>query len=216
MLRASFKKHPVRFLLMLMLLGIIVVIGNHRYVGACADEYLHERLADVPHHRVAVVLGTSKFAAGGYVNLFYEYRLNAAWEVYQAGKVDYLLLSGDNGTKAYNEPAMMREDLIARGVPAERIYLDYAGFRTLDSVVRAKAVFGQARFLCISQPFHLARAIYLGRNKGIEVSGYAARSVDPGYSRSVYVREYLARVKMQLDLLFGKAPRFYGEAVSIG
>lgn len=216
MLRASFKKHPLRFLLTLLLVGIAVVMLNHRHVQRAASPHLYHNLEELPHHKVALVLGTSKYAAGGYVNLFYEYRLNAALELYEQGKVDYLLLSGDNGTKAYNEPAMMRAGLLAHGVPDDRIYLDYAGFRTLDSVVRAKAIFGQDRFICVSQPFHLSRAIYLGRSKGIEVSGFAAQAVSPSYSRTVYVREYLARVKMQLDLIFGKEPRFYGEAIPIG
>lgn len=216
MRRSFLKKSYLRVFILLVVVGVGLVILNHRHVQAVSSPYLFQEIGELPHHKVALVLGTSKYAAGGYVNLFYEYRLNAALEVFQQGKADYLLLSGDNGTKEYNEPAMMREDLIARGVPADRIYLDYAGFRTLDSVVRAKAIFGQERFICISQPFHLDRAIYLGRKKGIEVAGFAAQSVDPSYSRSVYVREYLARVKMQLDLFLGKAPRFYGDAITIG
>lgn len=216
MRRSFFKKHYLRLLVLSPIVGLVLVVLNHSYVQRVSSPYLFQDLAEVQHHKVALVLGTSKFVAGGYVNLFYQYRLNAALELYKQGKVDYLLLSGDNGTKEYNEPAMMRADLLAHGVPDDRIYLDYAGFRTLDSVVRAKAIFGQDRLICVSQPFHLSRAIYLGRSKGIEVSGFAAQAVSPSYSRTVYVREYLARVKMQLDLIFGKEPRFYGEAIPIG
>ncbi len=216
MRRAFLKKHYLRLIVLGPIVGIVLVLLNHSYVQRASSPYLFQNIDEVPHHRVALVLGTSKFAASGYVNLFYQYRLNAALELFERGKVDYLLLSGDNGTKDYNEPAMMREDLLANGVPADRIYLDYAGFRTLDSVVRAKAIFGQDRFICVSQPFHLSRAIYLGRSKGIEVSGFAAQAVSPSYSRTVIVREYLARVKMQIDLIIGKEPRFYGEAIPIG
>ena len=197
-------------------LGAIVVVLNYYHVNAKAGPQLYQDLASVPAHKVGLVLGTSKHLANGQSNLFYRYRLEAAYDLYTAGKVEYLLLSGDNGTKYYNEPADMQADLIAMGVPEDRIYLDYAGFRTLDSVVRAKAVFGQSAMICISQPFHLARAVYIGQCKDIQLSGYTARSVNPAYGRTVQLREYLARVKMQLDLLFGKEPRFYGDPIQIG
>ena len=211
----KFKKRLL-YLFLFACLGAMVVVLNYHHVDATTGTKLYEDLAAIPPQKVGLVLGTSRQLANGQTNLFYQYRLEAAYELYTAGKVEYLLLSGDNGTKYYNEPADMQADLIAMGVPEDRIYLDYAGFRTLDSVVRAKAVFGQDAVICISQPFHLARAVYIGQQKDIEMSGYTARRVNPAYGRTVLLREYLARVKMQLDLLFGKEPRFYGEPIQIG
>lgn len=209
------KKWFWRALILGGVVGVLTLL-NFSLVEQKSANNIQTALNDLPDHHVALVLGTSKYLLDGQVNLFYQYRIQAAWDVYRAGKAQYLLLSGDNGTYEYNEPAMMREDLIELGVPGDRIYLDYAGFRTLDSVIRAKSIFGQSRFICISQSFHLARAIYIGRSVGIDIVGYPARSVSPTYGRTVQVREYLARVKMQLDLLFGKEPRFYGPPIQIG
>lgn len=211
----KFKKRLL-YALLLVCLGAFVVVLNYRHVDAKTGAKLYDDLAEIPPQKVGLVLGTSRKLANGQANLFYRYRLEAAYELYSAGKVEYLLLSGDNGTKYYNEPADMQADLIAMGVPEDHIYLDYAGFRTLDSVVRAKAVFGQDAVICISQPFHLARAVYIGQQKDIKMSGYTAQRVNPAYGRTVLFREYLARVKMQLDLLFGIEPRFYGEPIQIG
>lgn len=201
---------------LLAIVGIVMVVVNYYWVEKKTAPYIYPEVGELPTHKVGLVLGTSKYLSTGQKNLFYQYRIQAAWELFEAGKVEHLLLSGDNGTPEYNEPAMMQADLIAKGVPAERIHLDYAGFRTLDSVVRARAIFGQHQLVCVSQPFHVARAIYIGQRKGIEMVGYPARAVAAEYGRSVMFREYLARVKMQLDLLFGKQPRFYGPPVEIG
>lgn len=204
-----------KILAVFLLVVFIITIINYHYVNRQTKASLYTDPEAIPDQRVGLVLGTSKYLANGQINLYYRYRIEAAYALFAAGKVKFLLLSGDNGTKTYNEPAQMKEDLVKLGVPAERIYLDYAGFRTLDSVVRAREIFGQQSFICISQPFHLARAIYLGQRHGLEVSGYAARKVNLAYGYSVLIREYLARMKMQLDLLFGKAPKYLGEKIII-
>jgi SanA protein len=200
---------------LLVFMVVIVTIINYHYVKQQTATYLFTNTKDIPAQKVGLVLGTSKYLVGGQVNLYYQYRISAAYQLFEAGKIQFLLLSGDNGTKEYNEPAQMKEDLIALGVPAERIYLDYAGFRTLDSVVRAREIFGQQSFICISQPFHVARAIYIGQRHGLEVSGYTAQRVDLSYGYTVLIREYLARMKMQLDLLFGTTPKFLGKKIII-
>jgi SanA protein len=133
---------------------------EHRAAGRLYDD-----LAAVPHREIAVVLGTSKYSRGR-LNSFYTGRIRAAAELYHAGKVDGILVSGDNGTVEYNEPDEMRADLIALGVPAEHITADYAGFRTLDSIYRAGDVFRLESYIVVSQPFHIERALYLGRPEG--------------------------------------------------
>jgi SanA protein len=109
---------------------------------------------------VGLVLGTSQYLKNGYLNWYFKYRIEATVELYKKGKIDFILVSGDNSHKNYDEPTAFKNELIKRGIPADQIYLDYAGFRTLDSVVRAKEIFGQTSITIISQKFHNERAIY--------------------------------------------------------
>ena len=125
-------------------------------------------------------------------------------------------MSGDNRKVDYNEPEEMRQALIEQGIPEEIIFLDYAGFRTYDSVIRAKEVFGQTSLLFVSQKFHNERAIFIAKKKGVDAIGYNAEDVRFHYGFITYVREWFARCKVFLDLLFGKKPHFLGEPVDIG
>jgi SanA protein len=173
--------------------------------------------AAVPANRVGLLLGCSPRLADGRRNLYFDLRIRAAAELYRAGKVRYVLASGDNGTKGYDEPGEMKAALVAAGVPEDRIALDYAGFRTLDSVVRAKKVFGEERFTVISQRFHNERAVYLARENGIDAVGFNARDVGGAAGRFTRLREIGARVKAVLDVhVLRTRPRFLGEPVRIG
>lgn len=170
-----------------------------------------EEVEPVP---VAIILGTSRTIRGE-SNPFYRARIDAAADLYHRGRVRGILVSGDNATRYYNEPIQMQRDLIAEGVPAELITLDYAGFRTLDSMVRAKAVFGLDHLLIVSQRFHVARAIFLARHFGIDARGYAA--ADPatlGFVR-IRAREVLARAAAVLDIITGQGPRFLGKPETV-
>ena len=117
------------------------------------------------------------------------------------------MVSGDNGSIYYNEPNTIKKDLVKGGIPEERIYLDYAGFRTLDSVVRAKEVFGLDQVTVISQEFHNERAIYLGKHKGLMAIGYNAQDISGNEAVKVHFREYFARVKVFIDLILNIQPR---------
>ncbi|MBO5540273.1 MAG: YdcF family protein [Muribaculaceae bacterium] len=185
-------------------------------VKATAHGRTYDNVNDIPHNRVGLLLGTNPTTPRGTHNYYYTHRINAAAELFHAGKVDYLLISGDNSSKHYDEPTMMRDSLLLHGVPADRIVLDYAGFRTLDSVIRAKEVFGQSSFTIISQKFHNERALVQARHYGIDAIAYNADDVILGYPwLKVQCRERLARVKLYLDLLTGKQPKFLGEKVNI-
>ena len=185
-------------------------------VKATAHGRTYDNVSDIPHNRVGLLLGTNSTTPRGTHNYYYTHRINAAAELFHAGKVDYLLISGDNSSKHYDEPTMMRDSLLLHGVPADRIVLDYAGFRTLDSVIRAKEVFGQSSFTIISQKFHNERALVQARHYGIDAIAYNADDVILGYPwLKVQCRERLARVKLYLDLLTGKQPKFLGEKVNI-
>ena len=151
----------------------------------------------------------------GRQNLYYSHRISAAVALFRAGKIKYILISGDNSTKSYDEPTLMKEDLVKRGVPSNKIFLDYAGFRTLDSIIRAKEIFGLSSFTIISQQFHNERAMFIADFKNLKTIGFNAKDVPMRYGFRVLLREKLARTKMALDLLFGKNPKFLGPSISI-
>lgn len=211
-MRKRFWRNLLIVLLIAAPLGIFAI---DYWVVRSTRTQLYSDVAAVPYRKVGLVLGTGKYLGNGYENLFYTYRIEAAAALYKAGKVSFLLLSGDNSKEHYNEPEMMKNDLIAAGVPAEKIFLDFAGFRTLDSIVRCREVFGEDSITIVSQPFHNQRALFLANNKGVEAVAFNARDVHGDMGVRVAVREKLARVKLVLDLLFNKQPKFYGEKISI-
>ncbi len=183
-------------------------LGCELAVGAISWGRTYDRLADVPAREVGLVLGTSKFVAAGRLNLHYRRRIDAAVELFHAGKVRRLIVSGNGSESNYNEPRMMREDLIARGVPANRILSDDAGLRTFDSVVRAGDVFHVSRYTVISQRSHNERAIFIGQVRGQDVIGWNARAVDFQTDPRTALRERLARILAVLDVaVFNRSPR---------
>lgn len=147
--------------------------------------------------------------------MYYLYRIQAATYLYFYQKVDYIIVSGDNRARNYNEPIKMYNDLVEAGIPKEKIILDYAGFRTLDSVIRGKEIFGQSQFTIVSQPFHSQRAVYIARKRGINAIAYNAEDVVNTFSLDLMVREIGARVLMGIDLLLKRQPHFLGEKVVI-
>lgn len=195
-----------------LLLLVLIVLGCDFWVEKSTEKQVHTTVSELPKQDVALVLGTVARLSNGYRNLFFEYRMNATAELYKKGKVKHFILSGDNHRKGYDEPSDMKAALIQRGVPARAITLDYAGFRTLDSIVRAKEVFGQEKLTIVSQPFHNERALFIARAKGIEAHAYNARSVSRRYGFKIYVREYFARVKAVLDVyILQTKPKFLGK-----
>ena len=162
-----------------------------------------------------MLLGTSKTLPSGYKNYYFYYRIDAAEKLYKSGKIEYIIVSGDNSRKDYNEPEDMKNELINRGIPADKIYEDFAGFRTLDSVVRAKEIFGQNSYIIISQKFHNERAVYLAQKNGIEAFGFNAKDVNKYAGIKTKIREYLARTKVFVDFFIGKEPKFGGEKIEI-
>lgn len=201
-----------RWCLALVIAIPLIILGCNFWVEQVAKKQLHTNIQEVPKHDVALVLGTVARLSNGYRNLFFEYRMNAAAELYKKGKVKHFILSGDNHSTGYDEPSDMKAALIKRGIPARAITLDYAGFRTLDSIVRAKEVFGQNKLIIVSQPFHNERALFIAHAKGIEAHAYNAKSVSRRYGFKIYVREYFARVKAVLDVyILGTKPKFLGK-----
>ena len=125
-------------------------------------------VSEIPFSKTGLLLGTSKFLANGYINPYYSYRIKAAAGLMQAKKIKFLIISGDNSQKNYNEPEMMKQDLVALGIDSTKLYLDFAGFRTFDSVIRAKEIFGQDSLTIISQRWHNERAIFIAEKEGLK------------------------------------------------
>ena len=194
---------------------LAALYGIRAYTARVAAPYLTDHAAELPERKAALLLGTSPKLADGRSNTYFHLRIRAAADLYRAGKVRYIIVSGDNRKHGYNEPEAMKAALVAQGIPAEKIVPDYAGIRTLDSVLRARSIFGQESYIVVSQKFHNERAVYLARAHGIDAYGYNAADVDRYSGFKTEVREYLARVKMLLDLAVQKAPRHQGEPVRL-
>ena len=204
------------FLLSALLVALIFTVTANIIVSCHSSGRCYDDADSIPHNRVGLVLGTSPKTKRGTVNLYFKYRIEACAQLYHSGKIEYILISGDNRHKNYNEPAAMRNALMEQGVPDSVIVLDYAGFRTYDSMVRAKKVFGQDRLTVISQSWHNERALYIAHRVGINAVGYNARDV--AFRKTAlknHIREWFARAKMVLDLIFQHDPHFLGEPIEI-
>jgi SanA protein len=187
-----------------------------RRLEALSTPYMADDPSKMPTVDAALVLGAAPIGPEGGPNRYFERRLDAAAALFKAGKVKYLLASGDRRGSSYDEPTAMRAGLIARGVPVDAIYRDFAGVRTLDSILRAADVFGQKRLIIVSQRFHVARAIFLARNSGLEAWGLEARDVARPYSVFTLLRRYPSALRAYYDIWFDTPARHSGTPVVIG
>lgn len=200
----------------LILLGIAFAIYCNWHIHRTTTGFLYSSVRDVPKARSILLLGTSRFRSGGGQNPYFTYRIDAAAQLYRRGKGDYILASGDNSNDWYNEPGEMKSELLRRGVPEGDIYMDSAGFRTLDSVVRSKEIFGIEETIIVTQKFHGKRAVYIARHYGIDAVGFNARDVGFSYGFKTRFREIFARVKAYIDVhIAGTEPRILGERKEI-
>lgn len=193
-----------------------LLVGINLLFVEFSKPLLYDGIAALPRRKVALVLGASSVLRSGQPNPFFTGRIQAAAWLWQTGRADYILVSGDNQYESYNEPRKMWQALREAGVPDANIVLDYAGFSTLDSMVRASLVFGQDELIVVSQAFQNQRAVLIGSAWGMRPIAYNAP--DPGgwLGLQMAFREFFARPKAFLDLYFlGTQPRFLGEAVTI-
>ncbi|HEY3388277.1 MAG TPA: ElyC/SanA/YdcF family protein [Prolixibacteraceae bacterium] len=211
------KKRKIFWLVLLIisLLFVVTVTWVDVIITKTGNRYSYSSIDSIPHNHCALVLGTSKYLWNGKRNLYYTNRIKAAVELYNHNKIDYIIVSGDNRNRNYNEPITMYNDLIAAGIPNKKIILDYAGFRTLDSVVRGKEVFGQDKFTIVSQAFHNQRAVFIARNKGIEAIAFNTEASPGPLALKLWIRELGARMLVMVDMVTSKQPHFLGEKVII-
>lgn len=212
-----FIKNIFLAILVILLFGLGLLVASYFFVEFKSKPKQYSDVTKIPYNRVGLLLGTNPIGPTGNMNYYFKYRIEACIALYKAKKISKILVSGDNHTKEYDEPQSMKDELIKYGIPESDIVLDYAGFRTLDSVVRSKKVFGQDSLTIISQGFHNSRAICLASYNGIFAVGYDAKDIKRSKTYFIYGvgREALARVKMFIDLLFGKQPKFLGEKIKV-
>ncbi|WP_299674173.1 ElyC/SanA/YdcF family protein [uncultured Dokdonia sp.] len=208
-------RKKIKSLVLLIAITLLIIVVSNYSIESYASDKTFSAVSDIKKNKVGLVLGTSKLLQNGRTNLYFTYRIEATVALYKEDKIDFVLVSGDNSTELYDEPTDFKEELIKRGIPEHKIFLDYAGFRTLDSVIRAKEIFGQEEITIISQEFHNERAIYLAGKNDIKAVGFNARDVSRRYGLKVQLREYLARTKVFFDILFGVKPKFLGEKIEI-
>lgn len=193
-------KKILKIVIRLSFISILFILLCNLWVVYCVRKYNYFQVSQLPPNDVGLVLGTSKYNENGTFNLYFKYRMEATARLYKEGKIKQIILSGNNDSEYYNEPSDMQKALIELGIPEDVMILDYAGFRTFDSVIRCQKVFGQNNFTIISQNFHNARALYIAHSEGINAISFAAQDVPKGYSLRTLLREYLARPKAVLDV----------------
>jgi len=194
----------------------VLILGAEWRVRAAAKGRCFVRAAECPKRPTALVLGCAPKLRDGRNNLFFQPRIDAAAALYHQNRVEVLIVSGDNHHHEYDEPTAMKAALIIAGVPEDRIYCDFAGFRTLDSVQRARDVFGQKEIMIVSQGFHNERALYLAQHFGMDAVAFNASDVPRRTAPRTWLRERLARVQAVMDTqLLGTRPKFLGDPVPI-
>lgn len=207
--RAISLRRLIRCAIYLSCLSLILLIVIDRAISYSVRDKIYTDINTIPPRPYAVLLGTAKYVAKNSPNLFYDYRLEAAKALFDAQKITYLLLSGDNSTLQYNEPRTMKRDLRRMGISEQFLFPDYAGFRTLDSIIRAKYVFQAEPMTIISQRFHCERALFIAKFHQIDAICFAADQPPTAYFTRI--RESFARLLMLWEVIIEKSPRFLGE-----
>ena len=192
--------------------GFLIMISLNIWILVSTSNQIFKEDNLPPTQKVGLVLGTSRFTTAGVKNEFFEERMNAAAKLFERGIIDHILVSGDNRSIYYNEPRDMLNALRERGIPQSAITLDYAGLRTLDSIVRCEQIFGQTSFIIITQEFHLHRALFIANYYGLKSYGFILKSSRVSVPTKLRIRELIARVLAVLDLyLWNKKPEILDE-----
>lgn len=200
------------FFLSLLLIFFAVVFSCNIWIIQSTKKFIYTDVDAVPEKKVGLLLGTSKLNRTGHANLFFNYRIEAAVALFRAKKIQHILVSGDNSIKEYDEANDMRDALLAMGIPDSCITLDFAGFRTLDSVVRCLKIFGQSDVTIISQAFHNERALFIARYYNMDAVAFSTKEIPSRYSIKTSIREFFAKFKAVLDLyVLHKQPKFLGK-----
>lgn len=192
-------KRALWVIVAIMVLGLAVVAVCEISVFIASKGRMYSDVEEIPHREVGLLLGTNPKGRRGGANMFYNYRIDAAVALYEAGKVDRFLISGAKKGSDYDEPQAMREALAARGVPDSIFILDGQGFHTIESIVRAKEIYEVDSVTIISQEFHNKRSLYMAKHNGLDAIAYnAANTTILRWRVIMFLRERASRVKAVL------------------
>ncbi|WP_142119955.1 SanA/YdcF family protein [Rarobacter faecitabidus] len=206
-LRRFLRRRIIRWALVVVALAVVVVVSAIVWVQGSGRGGIYDT-ADVPSRPVALVLGAG-LRSDGTPTLYLARRLEIALDLYDRGAIRGVLASGDNSTTSYDEPSAMRDWLVSRGIPDDVVALDYAGFDTHDSCVRAREIFGVTAATVITQDYHLPRALFSCRRAGVDAVGVGASSGNGTVGR-YRARELAASVKAAWDGMTHRKPKFLG------
>ena len=209
-----FSRKHIGFILLVFLCIFTFFLAGGRHVSQVGLKFLYSDVKETPVRQVALVLGARVYSDGRMSDIVLD-RVSSALSLYKAGKVEKILVSGDHGQEEYDEVNTMKGYFLRNGVPGEDIFLDHAGFDTYDSVYRAQEIFGVSSVIVVTQRFHLPRAVYIARAKGMDAVGFVADRQEYLAARYNEVREFLARMKSFSDVFFSASPQFLGEKISI-
>jgi SanA protein len=210
--RPFLLKHKILSgIIVLFSLLIIVVFFNHYSIHKAAKNLIYSNIENVPHRKTAVLLGMEKKFKNGKTNRFYINRIDATVNLYNAKKIDVIIVSRNQG----NVVEEVRRDLIKRGIPKNKIILDYAGLRTYDSMYRIYKVYGQKEFIVIAQHKQNERAIYIAKKNGLNAIAFNAGEYSGYNSFRLNMIEKIERTRLFFEFLVNKKPKYSGEKVTI-
>jgi SanA protein len=212
------KKHKKTYFIVFLAAILLLVSSSYwanRIIITKSKDFITDDINKVKPVKVALLLGTSKYLKNGKPNAYFFNRIDATVTLFKQQKINYLIISGDNSRSNYNEPLDMMLELARQGVDTTKVYLDYAGFRTYDSVIRAKEIFGQDTLIFVSQAFHNQRAIYIAQQNGMLAYGFNAKDVTAFSGFRTKIRELFARNKVFIDQWINTKPKFLGEKIII-
>jgi SanA protein len=212
-MKAFLNKRLVKVSIAALVLASVACATLIAVIKHKANRYTYSYTERVPECYTAIVFGAG--IRNGKPSKYLKDRLDAGIRLYEAGKVQRLLLSGDNGSHNYDELKVMRDYCLAKNVKPEDLFLDFAGFDTYSTLYRAKEIFEVDKAILVSQNYHLDRAIYIGRSLGLDSYGYAADTGHYGGYRRNMIREMLATVNAFVEVNLQRKPKFLGEQVSI-
>jgi len=193
-----------------LLLIIFLLIILEVVIAQQTAPFLYSSSLKIPFNRVGLILGTARYLSNKRPNPYFFRRIDAAVELFKQKKVELFVVSGDNRTLHYNEPLAMKKELVRRGVPAEKIYFDFGGLSTYDSILRMKSVFQLKSFTIISQKFQNQRAVFIARHNELTVVAFNAPDIVLTKGLKTFIRERAARLKMLFDLLLQRKVQIPG------
>ncbi len=196
------------------IIGILFVILLDFYIVKSTKKQLFYKTSNVKVSYTGLVLGARVYKNGN-LSLILKDRVVAALELYHKKKIKRFLLSGDHGTKSYDEVNAMKNYLLRHGVPKKDIFLDHAGFDTYSSIVRAKKIFLVDNVIIITQKFHLKRSVFIANNIGLKTQGFICDKHNYGIAKAMFIREKLANVKAFFEVFLHVKPKYLGKKIPI-